>query len=687
MAIIEREDPLELEAGEITETAERPLGVFTRPQSNTGWRSWLFTVDHKRIGIMYGAAGIFFFIVGGIYALFIRLQLAVPNNNVLSADTYNQIFTMHGVVMVFLAAIPLGAAFANYLIPLQIGARDVAFPRLNAFSFWVFLGGGLFLMSSMFIGGWWENAPDGGWFAYAPNTGVLFSPSKGLDFFAIGLQITGIASLVGAINLIVTVLNMRSPGMTMMKMPVLTWMLLVVQFLLLFAMPVISVALFLLTFDRLFDANFFNVDQGADPLLWQHLFWIFGHPEVYVLILPSFGIISEIIPTFSRKPIFGYSFMVFSGIAIGFMGWGVWAHHMFASGIGPLSVAAFSVSTMFIAVPTGVKILNWLATMWGGRLRFTTPMLFATAVVAMFTVGGLSGVTHALAGPDTQQTDTYYIVAHFHYVIFGGIILGFFGGFYFWWPKVFGYFLGEKLGKANFWVMLIGFNLTFGPMHILGLQGMSRRIQTYSSGQGFELWNMVSTIGAFLIASATAMFVVNIVLSRRAFKAGKTPAPGPDPWDARSLEWMTASPVPEHNFDEVIVVERQDEFWHRKWGRDESGRVVRRATVEEVAHDGSNTNVHLPSPSYWPLVTAAGMPLVGYGLIYNLWLCVVGGLLILGGLYGWALEPADDPDAGHGHGHDDHDGDDDDGGEHHDDGDAGAEDADAEALAEVSTDG
>jgi cytochrome c oxidase subunit 1 len=689
MAIIEREDPLELEAGEITETAERPLGVFTRPQSNTGWRSWLFTVDHKRIGIMYGAAGIFFFIVGGIYALFIRLQLAVPNNNVLSADTYNQIFTMHGVVMVFLAAIPLGAAFANYLIPLQIGARDVAFPRLNAFSFWVFLGGGLFLMSSMFIGGWWENAPDGGWFAYAPNTGVLFSPSKGLDFFAIGLQITGIASLVGAINLIVTVLNMRSPGMTMMKMPVLTWMLLVVQFLLLFAMPVISVALFLLTFDRLFDANFFNVDQGADPLLWQHLFWIFGHPEVYVLILPSFGIISEIIPTFSRKPIFGYSFMVFSGIAIGFMGWGVWAHHMFASGIGPLSVAAFSVSTMFIAVPTGVKILNWLATMWGGRLRFTTPMLFATAVVAMFTVGGLSGVTHALAGPDTQQTDTYYIVAHFHYVIFGGIILGFFGGFYFWWPKVFGYFLGEKLGKANFWVMLIGFNLTFGPMHILGLQGMSRRIQTYSSGQGFELWNMVSTIGAFLIASATAMFVVNIVLSRRAFQAGKTPAPGPDPWDARSLEWMTASPVPEHNFDEVIVVERQDEFWHRKWGRDESGRVVRRATVEEVAHDGSNTNVHLPSPSYWPLVTAAGMPLVGYGLIYNLWLCVVGGLLILGGLYGWALEPADDPDAGHGHGHghDDHDGDDDDGGEHHDGGDAGAEDADAEALAEVSTDG
>ena len=276
----------------------------------------------------------------------------------------------------------------------------------------------------MFIGGWWENSPDGGWFAYAPNTGVLFSPSKGLDFFALGLQITGFASLIGAVNLIVTVLNMRAPGMTLMKMPILTWMLLITQFLLLFAMPVISVALFLLTFDRLFDANFFNVAAGADPLLWQHLFWIFGHPEVYILILPSFGIISEIIPTFSRKPIFGYPFMVFAGAAIGFMGWGVWAHHMFASGMGPVSVAAFSVSTMFIAVPTGVKILNWLATMWGGRLRFTTAMLFATSVVAMFTIGGLSGVTHSLAPADTQQTDTYYIVAHFHYVIFGGIILG-----------------------------------------------------------------------------------------------------------------------------------------------------------------------------------------------------------------------------------------------------------------------
>ena len=433
---------------------------------------------------------------------------------------------MHGITMIFLVVMPMGAAFMNYLIPLQIGARDVAFPRLNALSFWTFLVGGIFLNTSWFLGG----GADGGWFAYAPNTGVAFSPSHGMDFYALGLQITGIASLVGGINLVVTVLNLRAPGMSLMKMPVFTWMSFVTQVLLVFAIPVISVALFLLTFDRLFDANFFDVGQGADPLLWEHLFWIFGHPEVYILILPAFGIVSEIIPVFSRKPIFGYPFMVFSGIAIGFMGWGVWAHHMFASGLGPISVAAFSVSTMFIAVPTGVKILNWMATMWGGKISFTTPMLWAIGLVAMFTIGGLSGVTHAVAPADTQQTDTYYIVAHFHYVIFGGALFGFMGGFYFWWPKVFGYVLNDKVGKVHFWLTLIGFNLTFGPQHILGLQGMSRRIPTYRDGYGFNLWNMVSSIGAFVIALAMLVFFVNIVRSKR--EASRLPAPGPDPWDA-----------------------------------------------------------------------------------------------------------------------------------------------------------
>ncbi len=651
MAIIE-DTPRELTTGQPA-VVERPLGVLTRPKSTEGWKSWLTTVDHKRIGILYGAAAIFFFVVGGIEALLIRLQLARPGSTVLSADLYNQVFTMHGVTMIFLVAMPLGAAFANYLIPLQIGTRDVAFPRLNAFSFWCFLAGAIFINTSWFLGG----APDGGWFAYAPNTGVLFSPSHGMDFFAIGLQITGIASLLSAINLIVTVVNLRAPGMTWFRMPVFTWMMLVVQVLLLFAIPVITLALFLLMFDRLYGANFFNVEAGADPLLWEHLFWIFGHPEVYILILPAFGAVSEIIPVFSRKPIFGYKFMIFSGIAIGFMGWGVWAHHMFASGIGPISVAAFSVSTMFIAVPTGVKILNWMATMWGGRLRFTTPMLFAVGLVSMFTIGGLSGVTHSVAPADTQQTDTYYIVAHFHYVVFGGVILGLFGGMYFWWPKVFGYALDDRIGKWNFWLMLIGFNVTFGPMHLLGLQGMSRRIQTYSSGQGFDLWNMVATIGSFMIALSVLVFVGNILQSYRT--RDRRPPVGPDPWDARSLEWATASPTPVHNFDYVPVVESLDDFWHRKWGEDEDGNIVRLATAEQIAQTGERRDVHLPSPSYWPLVLAIGLPIIGYGLIFNLWLCMVGGAIVLGAIYGWIMEPTDDPDTAHGpDGHDDdHDGD------------------------------
>ena len=438
-----------------------------------------------------------------------------------------------------------------------------------------------------------------------------------------------------------------------MKMPVFTWMSLVTQFLLLFAIPVITVALFLLTFDRLFDANFFNVSQGADPLLWEHLFWIFGHPEVYILILPAFGIVSEIIPVFSRKPIFGYPFMVFSGIAIGFMGWGVWAHHMFASGLGPISVAAFSVSTMFIAVPTGVKILNWMATMWGGKISFTTPMLFAIGLVAMFTIGGLSGVTHAVAPADTQQTDTYYIVAHFHYVIFGGALFGFLGGFYFWWPKVFGYLLNEPIGKVHFWLTLVGFNLTFGPMHILGLQGMSRRIQTYRDGYGFNFWNMVATIGAFIIAVSVLVFFWNIVRSHR--RRASEPAPGPDPWDARSLEWSIPSPVPEHNFDDPPVVTQLDDFWHRKYGEDETGKVVRIAEAEDIAMPGDGSRAHLPAPSYFPLVLAAGLPLIGYGLIFNLAVAGVGGAAVLAGFVGWALEPADDLDLPpHGHDDDDH---------------------------------
>ncbi|MGH2719886.1 MAG: cytochrome c oxidase subunit I, partial [Actinomycetota bacterium] len=394
-------------------------GFGARPSSKSGFTSWITTADHKRIGILYGYTAFFFFLIGGCEALLIRLQLARPNGTVLTANQYNTLFTMHGLTMIFLVIMPLSSAVINYFVPLLIGARDVAFPRLNAFSYWMFLAGGLFLYSSFVFGG----APNGGWFGYAPLTS-LYSPGHGLTFYALGLQMLGIASIAAAVNFITTILNLRAPGMSLMRMPVFAWMSLVTSFLLAFAMPVIAVALFQLTFDRLWGSNFYNVAHGGDPLLWQNLFWLFGHPEVYILILPAMGIVSEVLPVFSRKPLFGYSAVVFSGIFIGFMGWGVWAHHMFTVGLGPYANSAFAVSTMFIAVPTGVKIFNWTATLWRGSIRFRTPLLFAVGMVAMFVIGGLSGVTHSLVPSDYEQHDTYYVVAHFHYVLFGGALFG-----------------------------------------------------------------------------------------------------------------------------------------------------------------------------------------------------------------------------------------------------------------------
>jgi cytochrome c oxidase subunit I len=628
------------------DVAEATYGVFRRPLTTTGWKSWLFTVDHKRIGIMYGVAAISFFVVGGIEALLIRLQLAGPDGTVLSADVYNQMFTMHATSMVFLFAMPMAAAFANYLIPLQVGARDVAFPRLNAFSFWCFLVGALFVNSSWLLGG----AADGGWFMYAPNSGVAFSPSHGIDIWAMGLQITGIASLVGAINLIVTVINMRAPGMTFMRMPTFTWMALVTQFLLLFAIPVITVALVLLTLQRSFGATFFEPAAGADPLLWQHLFWIFGHPEVYILILPAFGITSEIVPVFSKKPLFGYPLVVFSGAVIGFVGFGVWAHHMFASGLGPISVSVFAIGSMVIAIPTGVKIVNWTLTMWGGKLRFTVAMMFAVGLIVQFTVGGLSGVTHAVAPSDTQQTDTYYIVAHIHYVLFGGAVLGFFGAFYYWWPKAFGRCLSERLGYWNFWLMIVGMNLTFGPMHVIGLQGQPRRMYVWTearAGSGFfnlGFWNLVATVGAFVMAIGILLFIVNVVHTYR------TAPPAPlDPWDARTIEWMTANPPAPHNWDRIPRVEHLDEFFHRKYqdvGGEGRADLRRIATAEDVfaENDGVDTSkIHLPAPSYWPLVLSLSLPVIAAGVIYHYAVAGVGVAMLLLAAFGWALEPESPP--------------------------------------------
>ncbi len=650
MAIVERpvETPNVVVPGgpALVATPSSSFGYFRRPVQTTGWRSWAFTVDHKKIGIMYGAVAMLFFVVGGLEASLIRLQLARPEGTILSADKYNQMFTMHATTMVFLFVMPMAAAFANYMIPLQIGARDVAFPRLNALSLWTFVLGGIFINSSWFLGG----AADGGWFMYAPNSSTPFSPSDGVNFWTLGLLITGIASLVGAINLIVTVLNMRAPGMTLMKMPIFTWMGLVTQFLLLFAMPVITVALFLLLFQRNYGAKFFSVADGADPLLWQHLFWIFGHPEVYIIVLPSFGIVSEVLPVFSRKPLFGYPFVVFSGAAIGFVGWGVWAHHMFASGLGPISVAVFSVSTMAIAIPTGVKIVNWTLTMWGGKLYFSTAMLFAIGLIIEFTIGGLSGVTHAVAPSDTQQTDTYYIVAHFHYTIFGGGVLGLFAGMYYWWPKIFGKMLSEKWGKANFWLMIVGMNLTFGPMHILGLQGQPRRMYIWTearAGDGFfnlGFWNLVSSIGTAVLAFGVLLFLVNVWVSRKG-----PPAPL-DPWDARSLEWITTSPPKPHNFDRTPTVHTLDEFFHRKYEDVGVGdahdykQVMTGAQVVAEEEANADPHIHLPSPSYWPLVLAISMPMMAYGVIYSTLLIIVGAAIAVAAMFGWALEPSTAPE-------------------------------------------
>ena len=635
----------------------RSAPLLRRPSKNTGLVAWLTGVDHKKVGILYGVTAMFFFVVGGAEALLIRLQLAQPEQSIVSADTFNQLFTMHGTTMIFLVVMPIGAAFMNYMAPLLIGARDVAFPRLNALSYWTFLTGGILLNSSWFLGG----APNGGWFGYTPNTSITYSPGHNIDFWIFGLLITGIASTVGAVNLIVTILNLRAPGMTLMRMPIFAWTTLITQFLLLFALPVITIALILLMFDRLFGANFFNPAAGGDPVLWQHLFWIFGHPEVYIMIIPAFGIVSEVLPVFSRKPIFGYPVIVFSTMAIGFMGWGVWAHHMFAVGLGPMAVSAFSIATMFIAVPTGVKIFNWTATMWGGSLKFATPMLFCIAFIAMFTIGGLSGVSHAISPHDRQQTDTYYIVAHFHYVLFGGGMFAFFGGLYYWWPKVFGHMLREGIGKVHFWLMFIGFNLAFGPMHILGLQGMPRRIPTYDDELGLNFWNLVSTIGAFTIGLSLLVFFLNVQVSRKAAKrrAVKTP---PDPWDARTIEWSIPSPTPHYNFAKIPTIHSVDDFWHRKYGEDENGRLVRIAETADLTRgeeEATGEGVHLPSLSYFPLIIAVGLPVIAYGMIYKAWaVAIIGAVIVLFGIFGWAIEPSTEPhhpdeDGGHGDGHGD----------------------------------
>jgi cytochrome c oxidase subunit 1 len=515
----------------------------------TDWKrgrvaSWVTTVDHKRIGILYITTSLVFLLIGGLLSLFMRAQLATPNEDFVTRDRYNELFTLHGTTMVFLVVVPLLAGFGNYLVPLMIGARDMAFPRLNAFSYWMFLLGGIVLYSSFLANGGPAKA---GWTAYTPLSENGFSPGNGQDLWILALHLTAISSLAGAINFIATIHNMRAPGMTWTRMPLFVWSIEVYAGLLIAVLPVIGAGLLLLLLDRQVGTHFFIPDEGGSALLYQHIFWFFGHPEVYVIILPAMGMISEIIPVFARKPIFGYKAVAFSSVGIAFISMLVWAHHMFTVGLGWGLQSYFMIATMLVAIPTGVKILNWIATTWRGNLIFDTPMLFALGFIAIFTVGGLTGIYLAAFPLDWQVHDSYFVVAHFHYTMFGGSVFAIFGGLHYWWPKLFGRLLDERLGKVTFWLMFVGFNVTFFPQHFLGLMGMPRRVYTYDEGGLWEAYNLTSTIGSGIMAIGVLVFVANVIRTSRIGKRA-----GNDPWLADTLEWFAPSPPPPENFTQPL---------------------------------------------------------------------------------------------------------------------------------------
>lgn len=529
-----------------------------------GLWSWVTSIDHKQIGIMYIVSALGFFLIGLLLALIMRIQLMVPMNHFIPQNFYNQVFTMHGTTMIFLMAMPLLFGFSVYLTPLMIGAKDMAYPRLNAMGYWIYFFGALMLYFSFMGGG----APEAGWFSYAPLTEKGFLSNPGVTYWALSLLVIGVGSVATGINLLATIFTLRAPGMTLLRVPLFVWMVIVTAVLVILSLPALNAAAVMILFDRLLNTRFFSPVHGGSALLWQNYFWFFGHPEVYILILPGFGVISEVIPVFSRKIIYGYGFLVASSIAIGFLSFGVWMHHMFATGLGFSVLYVFAVSSLLIAVPTGIKIWNWIATMWGGSIRFTTAMLFATAFIIQFTIGGLSGVTFAVIPLDWQLTDSYFVVAHIHYVLLGGMMFAMIAGIYYWFPKVTGHLLSETIGKWHFWLMVFGFNGTFFVMHLLGVFGLPRRVWTYPHGQPVvAMLNLISSLSAFLLGFSILLFIWNMAYS---FAKGKIA--GDNPWQAWTLEWATSSPPPPENFYCLPPIHSIRPLWDLTHGKINSGR-------------------------------------------------------------------------------------------------------------------
>lgn len=562
------------------------------------WREWLTTVDHKKIGIMYILSALVMLFRGGMDALMMRTQLAAPDMKFLDAQHYNEVFTTHGVIMILFMAMPFIIGLMNVVIPLQIGARDVAFPRLNAVSFWLFFWGAMLFNISFVIGG----SPDAGWTSYFPLAGPELAPKIGNNFYAIALQIAGLGTLMTGVNFIVTILRMRAPGMTLMKMPMFTWSVLITNVIILFAFPVLTVALALMTFDRMFGSQFFSMANGGMDMLWANLFWVWGHPEVYIVILPAFGIYSEIISTFSRKNLYGYKSMVVSMVAISLLSFLVWAHHFYTMGHGAMVNGFFSVSTMAISIPTGVKIFNWLFTLHKGKIQFTTPMLYSLAFIPIFTIGGVTGVMLAMASADYQYHNTMFLVAHFHYVLIPGTVFAVIAGMYYWFPKLFGFRLNERLGKISFWFIAIFFNVTFLPLFFLGLKGMTRRMYTYSAETGFGPLNLLATIGSVGLAIGFAILVYNIYWSFR-YQPRDTNS---DPWDARSLEWATHSPVPEYNFAIVPNVKSLDAFWFWKKNK-------------QPLFEGELEEIHMPNNNGQPFILGVIFFFWGFFMVFMWW--------------------------------------------------------------------